>query len=98
MREVRPKKIEGSRKFMMTLDANTEKDMDLLKGYMTDIVGVPLSRAGIIRVALKRYLEQMEKQFIGQVKKNDEDKLKAFLASQKKYAIDVNQINPDRIQ
>jgi hypothetical protein len=74
-----------------------KKDMKLLADYMSDIIGVPLSKTGVIRVAVKRYLEWMEAEFMSQIKKNDEDELKAFLASQKRYAIEVNNINPELV-
>lgn len=93
----RPKKIKNCRRVMIRIEGDTERDLELLSGYLKDCIGVPLSISGVVRVALKRYLESMEDGFMESIKSGNGDRIQAFLDSEKKLAMVVNKINPKKL-
>jgi hypothetical protein len=93
----RPKKIENSRKFLVTLDAGEMQQFRVLEGYMADIIKVPgVSMASVVRTALQFYKEYLDQRFVEtlvNVQAKDMDTFEAFRLLEKKRHMVTNQIS-----
>jgi hypothetical protein len=92
----RPKKIENSRKFLVTLDVEEMKQFRVLEEYMKEIIRVPgVSMASVIRTALdfyKKYLDHRFVETLVETEPKDMDTYEAFRLFEKKRHMTTNQI------
>lgn len=94
-----PARLQGIRQTVL-FDEPSFADLTCLREYMKDIIGVDPGNSGVIRVALKRYKEWMDAQFVEtliEAPKESMEEFNTFKLAEKQLIIKTNHISPARV-